>query len=117
MGRESSDPGQSFLPESPSGVILIMEVTFEWDEDKARENLSKHNVNFKEAKTVFMDPFSVTIPDPDHSVDEERLIDIGASVKGRILVVVYVERGARIRLISGRKATQAERRRYEEGYV
>ena len=93
-----------------------MDLTFEWDEDKARENLRKHKVGFDEAKTVFLDPFSVTIPDPDHSIDEERFVDIGTSVNGRVLVVVYTERGANIRLISCRKATSSERRKYEEGY-
>ena len=93
-----------------------MSVTFEWDEDKANQNLRKHNVSFAEAITVFMDPFSITISDPDHSMDEERFIDIGTSVKGRILVVAYTERGANIRLISSRKATPAEREKYEERY-
>lgn len=93
-----------------------MELTFEWDEYKARENLGKHKVSFDEAKTVFLDPFSVTIPDPDHSLDEERFVDIGTSVNGRVLVIVYTERGANIRLISCRKATPFERREYEEGY-
>jgi len=102
--------------DSKTESSLSMELTFEWDEDKARENLRKHNVSFDEAKTVFMDPFSTTIPDPDHSVDEERFVDVGTSVKGRVLVVVYTERGANIRLISCRKAIPSERREYEEGY-
>jgi hypothetical protein len=90
-----------------------MEWTFEWDEDKARENLRKHKVSFEEAQTVLMDPWSITIPDPDHSVDEERFIDVGTSVRGRVLVVVYTERGENIRLISCRKAMPSERRKYE----
>ena len=93
-----------------------MELTFEWDEDKARENLRKHRVSFDEAKTIFWDPFSITIPDPDHSMDEERFVDIGASVNGHVLVVVYTERGANIRLISCRRATPFERKKYEQGY-
>ncbi len=91
-----------------------MKPNFEWDEEKARTSLQKHKVGFDEATTVFSDPFSITIPDPDHSVDEERYIDIGTSDRGRVLVVVYTERGANIRIISCRKATPAERRRYEE---
>ncbi len=87
---------------------------FEWDERKAQENFRKHRVSFDEAKTVFLDPFSITIPDPNHSIDEERFIDIGTSIGGRVLVVVYTERGDNIRLISSRKATLAERRKYEE---
>ena len=92
-----------------------MNLNFEWDENKARSNLNKHpGVSFDEAKTVFDDEFSITIEDPDHSIEEERFIDIGRSVKERILVVVYTERGDNIRIISARKATPAERRKYEE---
>jgi uncharacterized DUF497 family protein len=89
-------------------------LTFEWHAEKARENLRKHNVSFEEARTVFNDPFSITIADPEHSTDEDRYIDIGLSAKGQILVVVYTERGLNIRIISCRKATSAERRIYEQ---
>ena len=91
-----------------------MKLNFEWDEEKARANLQKHKVSFDEATTVFSDPFSITIPDLDHSMDEQRYIDIGSSDKGRTLVVVYTERGANIRIISCRKATRTERRLYYE---
>jgi uncharacterized protein len=87
---------------------------FEWDEKKADENLKKHSVGFDEAKTVFNDPFSITIYDPEHSVDEYRYIDIGLSSKGRLIVVSYSERGKNIRIISSRKATRKETRDYEE---
>jgi len=92
-----------------------MKLKFEWDEEKAKANLKKHRVSFDEATTVFIDPLSITIPDPDHSVDEQRYIDIGSSDKGRVLVVAYTERGSNIRIISCRKATPSERKLYEEG--
>ncbi len=92
-----------------------MKPNFEWDEEKAKANLKQHKVSFDEGATVFSDPFSITIPDPDHSTDEERNIDIGTSDKGRVLIVSYTERGTTIRIISCRKATPTERRRYEEG--
>jgi len=92
-----------------------MKLNFEWDEEKAKANLKKHRVGFDEATTVFLDPFSITIPDPDHSEDEQRYIDIGSSDKDRVLVVVYTERGTTIRIISCRKATVSERKIYEEG--
>ena len=92
-----------------------MKLNFEWDEEKAKANLKKHKINFDEATTVFMDPFSITIPDPDHTVDEQRFTDIGSSDKARVLVVVYTERGSNIRIISCRKATPLERALYEEG--
>jgi hypothetical protein len=92
-----------------------MKLIFEWDEEKAETNAKKHKVSFEEATTVFIDPFSVSIPDPDHSVDEQRYIGLGSSEKGRILVVVYTERGSNVRIISCRKATSSERKLYEEG--
>jgi uncharacterized protein len=90
-------------------------VGFEWDEAKARTNLRRHGVSFDEGIAVFDDPFSITIPDPDHSYEEERFIDIGSSEAGSVLVVVYTERGGNIRIISCRRATPTERRLYEEG--
>lgn len=94
-----------------------MALNFEWDEAKAKANLEKHKVGFDEATTVFRDPFSITIPDPDHSVDEQRYLNIGNSERERVLVVVYTERGLSTRIISCRKATPRERRLYEEGNV
>jgi len=64
-----------------------------------------------------MVPWSITIPDPDRSIDEERFIDVGTSGRGRLLVVVYTERGANIRLIRCRRATPSERRKYETGTI
>ncbi len=94
-----------------------VDLNFEWDDDKAAANLRKHKVTFDEAKTVFADPFSITIKDAAHSDDEYRFVDIGVSVNGRILVVVYSERASRTRLISSRQATKAERYKYEERKV
>ena len=91
-----------------------MKLSFEWDEEKAKANLKKHGVGFDEATTVFTNPFSLTIHDPDHSANEERYIDIGSSDKGRVLVVVYTERSSNIRIVSCRKATPSERTLYEE---
>jgi uncharacterized DUF497 family protein len=91
-----------------------MAIPFEWDEEKAEINLEKHKVGFEEAKSVFGDPFSITIDDPDHSEEERRFIDIGKSVSGKLLIIVYTERGNKVRIISCRKATPTERRKYEE---
>lgn len=92
-----------------------MNLIFEWGENKARTNLKDHKISFDEAKTVFNDPFLVTFPDPEHSDEEQRYINLGCSTKGRVLVVIHTERGENIRLISCRKATKSERRDYEEG--
>ena len=94
-----------------------MKPVYEWDEKKAKENLRKHRVSFDEAETVFDDPLSITIRDPDHSEDEGRFVDIGQSYKGRVVVVSYTERGMRTRLIMARLATRAERKKYEEENV
>ncbi len=92
-----------------------MGLTFEWDEAKAEENLAKHGVSFPEATTVFGDLLSATIPDPAHSVGEERFLTIGLSHQSRLLVVAHADRGDTIRIISARVATRAERKSYEEG--
>jgi uncharacterized DUF497 family protein len=90
-----------------------MTLSFEWDRRKARSNLRKHRVSFREAAAVFADPFSITIADPVHSSDEERQVLIGATRTLRLLVVVHAERGDRIRIISARQATRAEQEQYE----
>ncbi|MBA2336044.1 MAG: BrnT family toxin [Pyrinomonadaceae bacterium] len=95
-------------------MVSENDFSFDWDEDKAAANFKKHKVKFEEAKTIFGDPFSVTKNDPLHSVGEMRFVDIGRSVNGKILVVSYTQRGRKIRLISCRKATKAERMVYEE---
>jgi len=89
-------------------------VQFEWDPEKAAENERKHGVSFDEAATAFGDPLSLTIPDPDHSEQEDRFILLGESFRARLIVVVHTDRGDRIRLISARLATRNERRSYEE---
>ena len=91
-----------------------MRPIFEWDERKAKANLRKHKIGFEEAQTVFDDPLSITIPDPDHSKSERRFLDIGRSENERIIVVSYAHRGKATRIISARVATRAERRKYEE---
>jgi uncharacterized protein len=88
---------------------------FEWDDEKAASNLRKHDVDFEEAKTVFEDPFALTIRDEFHSDDEERWIILGLSLLARVLLVVHAERRERIRIISAREATPSERSQYESG--
>lgn len=86
---------------------------FEWDAQKAAQNLVKHGVSFDEASTVFGDPLAGTILDPRHSSDELRFVTIGLSVSQRLIVVAHAERDDRIRIISARRATRRERRKYE----
>ena len=88
---------------------------FDWDKNKAKKNLSKHQVSFDEAQTVFKDPLFIDFYDPDHSEDEERYLIVGKSNQGNLLIVSYTERESSIRIISARKLTKAERKAYEEG--
>jgi uncharacterized DUF497 family protein len=90
-----------------------MGLQFVWDQRKADLNLRKHGVSFQEATSVFADTLSITIPDPDHSASETRFLDLGLSHRNRLLVVSYTERGKIIRIISARRASQSERKDYE----
>jgi len=87
---------------------------FEWDLNKAKKNIKIHGVSFDEASTAFRDTLSLTIYDPLHSDEEDRLILIGNSCKNRLLVIVHTEREDKIRIISARKAARKERKQYEE---
>lgn len=94
-----------------------MSLLFEWDPIKAQNNALKHGVTFEEVTSVFGDPFAIIIDDPDHSsAGEQRSIILGESERRRILLVSHLHKSERqIRIISARKATPRERRRYEEG--
>jgi uncharacterized DUF497 family protein len=90
------------------------ELTFEWDAAKAATNLRKHGVSFEEAATVFLDPHARLFDDPDVKANEARFLLVGVSAAARVLVVVHVERGERLRIISARRATPRERNAVEE---
>jgi len=81
---------------------------------KTELQYKKHRVSFEEAVTVFYDPLSATFNDPDHSAGEQRFVSIGFSSHGRLLVVLYTERGKTLRIISARLATVHERENHEE---
>ena len=85
---------------------------FEWDSDKAVSNLDKHGIDFADAATVLNDEMALTVP--DEASTEERYVTMGTDALGRVLVVVYTWRGARVRLISARKTTRSERKEYEK---
>ena len=69
-------------------------IAFEWDRRKDSANRRKHGLGFAEAISVFDDPLSITIPDPDSARDEERFAIIGLSSQRSLLVVVHTIRGA-----------------------
>jgi len=87
---------------------------FEWDLRKDAANRRKHGIGFREATTVFGDPFATTFPDVDHSISAQRFLTIGASAGRRLLVVAHTETEESIRIISARAVTRSERKFYEE---
>ncbi|MES1255621.1 MAG: BrnT family toxin [Acidobacteriota bacterium] len=89
---------------------------FEWDPNKASANVTKHGVSFEEAATVFGDANGMDGPDVRHSAGEPRLLRLGRSALGRVLMVAYTLRSTRngetIRIISARRASRNERAAY-----
>ena len=88
---------------------------FKWDPQKAAANGKRRGIGFSEAASVLEDPLSTTYPDEAHSEEETRLLTIGGSHRGRILVVAHTERNDTIRITSARRATRSEREFYEQG--
>ena len=93
---------------------------FEWDPAKAASNLRKHQVSFQLAATVFQDQFMWSIPDEDHSDQEDRWITMGIARNGQLLAVSHTEASTdgdttSVRIISARPASPKERRQYESG--
>jgi uncharacterized protein len=84
---------------------------FEWDDAKASTNLRRHKISFREARRVFDDMFVVIDQDTSGDYGEDRFLATGI-VEGLLIVVVYTERGERIRIISARKANSHEQREY-----
>ncbi len=86
---------------------------FEWDENKNKNNIRKHEVSFHEARTVFTS-LELTEKDDLHSQDEQRYNTIGYSIQNRLLIVSHTYRGDTIRIISARKANKQQRADYEQ---
>ena len=92
-------------------MALVVFGDFEWDSAKASANAKKHGVTFEEATTSFDDPRAIDVPDIE---DPSRFVLIGFSYLANLLFVVHAVRGERVRIISARTATRAQRRKYEE---
>ena len=88
------------------------EARFEWDEEKDRDNQSKHDVSFSMAQRAFLDPQRVIVEDMNHSKEEERFYCIGRVGKG-IVTVRFTYRGNVIR-IYGAGYWRKGRQIYEE---
>lgn len=85
---------------------------YEWDPRKAAANLSRHQIDFADAVSVFEDDSAITMHD-DHP-DEDRYLILGKDARDRVLVVVFTYRDERVRIISARKATRAEADEYRK---
>lgn len=96
------------------GEIDIDGLIVEWDDNKAAINYKKHGIHFEDAALIFLDDNLIADYDEEHSHDEDRIKVIG--MVGKILVVIYTERGEKLRLISARNATKKERRKYYGQY-
>lgn len=88
---------------------------FKWDPETAASNLAKHGVSFEEAGSVFGDALATTVPDLDHSFDEERELTTGLSSQNRLVMVLHTNREEAIRIFGARLARPNERRTYESG--
>ena len=93
---------------------------FDWDDAKTATNLRKHEVDFRDAMTVLLDPMAMTFHDIDQSQDEERWVSVGRSSSDKLLLLIhtFVATGpsnALVRIISARAATRQERQQYEQG--
>jgi len=86
---------------------------YEWDARKAKSNLIKHGVRFADAIGVFSDPYAITIRDDDS--EEVRYVTMGMDITLQIIVVSYTWRDHKIRIISARRASRPERRKYLKG--
>ena len=101
---------------APPYCVRWSRLKFEWDPKKAAANAKKHGVTFEEASTAFADWDSITVPDPDHSIGEQRWYLLGMSERGNLLVVSHTERKDTFRIISAWRANRRQRKQYEEQF-
>ena len=88
---------------------------YEWDQEKAANNLKKHGISFSEATSVFGDPFAITFDDPDHSIGEQRFLTFGMTQTGTLVIVSHTETQDGIRIISACPMNKQEKTIYENG--
>jgi uncharacterized DUF497 family protein len=94
-------------------IVATIKTVFVWDEAKRRSNLEKHGLDFKDAHVVYDDPDKLTYD--SSRIGERRLLDLAfAMVKGKLLALIYTERGDNVRVISFRPASREEREQYEQ---
>lgn len=97
------------------GEIELEGLSFEWDDEKYQINIKKHGIYFEDAARVFFDENLIDNYDREHSDDEDRIKILG--MVGKVLVVIYTERGEKLRIISARLANKKERNDYFGQFV
>ncbi|MEC9360047.1 MAG: BrnT family toxin [Pseudomonadota bacterium] len=85
---------------------------YEWDENKRLANLRKHGLDFRDAPRVLEGPI---LSAEDSRFAEVRYFCIGL-LKDFVVVVAYTYRGDVTRIISMRKATTHERKKFLERF-
>ncbi len=89
---------------------------FIWDRQKNESNIEKHSLDFADSYKVFESPMMVGL-DEREDYDEDRWIGIGLMDNNRVVVIVFTEpEEDTVRVITFRKATTDERKRYEQEY-
>jgi uncharacterized DUF497 family protein len=105
---------EKLTPPPANGIhYQVQDREFEWHEGKAARNAQDHGVTFEMARAAFRDAFAVEWRDDSQDAAEPRYSMLG-TVDGRLLYVAYTERKGRVRVISARRATARERKRYHE---
>jgi hypothetical protein len=94
-------------------------IKFEWNQAKDRANQQKQGISFERAKSVFYDDYAIQFFDEMNSIDEDRFLLLGRSLRSNVLIVCHCVRAHEskeiIRIISARRATRKERKHYEGG--
>lgn len=99
----------------------MINVQFEWDTQKAIANEKKHGITFARAAEAYLDPFAYTKQDRFEN-GEYRWQTIGVTNDGqRLLLIAHVNRYESqlevVRIISARKATKQEKKRYDDNQI
>ncbi len=90
---------------------------FDWDGGNAEKNWLRHRVSQSECEQVFFNRPLVVAEDVGHSDSEDRVLALGQTDAGRLLFVVYVLRGEKVRVISARDMTRREQKEYENARI
>jgi hypothetical protein len=85
---------------------------FEWDSRRAGANRRRHGVELADAVAVLEDERALTVPGRIAAVDEPHHLSLGRDALARVIVVAYSRRADRVRILSARRATGAERTQY-----